>query len=167
MGLQGLLTSSAFSPRPSIFALECLQGDVVAVVGLQQDGDAGEGLEDAEQFFVGGVVGQEVAHVDLAQGGGEAGEGDAAAAGDADVFVRVLAAFALAVEGVVELRPPSGAGPAGRMTGPYSWLAGFMCTVVTRGGAPGISPVSGAPWPRLAQAGLSYSKPCSRALPMT
>src|SRR5215813_7008954 len=44
-------------------------------------------------------------------------------------------------------------------TGAYSWSAGSTATVWMRGGAPGSSPVSGCPWPRLHQSGLAGSKP--------
>src|SRR5215472_7574804 len=44
-------------------------------------------------------------------------------------------------------------------TGAYSWSAGSTVTVSMRGGAPGRSPVSGCPWPRLHQSGLAGSKP--------
>ena len=44
-------------------------------------------------------------------------------------------------------------------TGAYSWSAGSTATACTRGGAPGSSPVSGWPWPRLHQSGSAGSKP--------
>ena len=64
---------------------------------------ARERLEDVEQLLVGGVVGQKVAEVDVAEARGGARERRAAAAGDAHVLRRVLRRHAAAIEAVVEL----------------------------------------------------------------
>ncbi len=74
----------------------------VAALSLQQDRDRRERLEDVEQLFVGGVVRQEVAEVDVAEAGGGAGQRRAAATGDAHVLGGVLRGHALAIQAVVE-----------------------------------------------------------------
>ena len=68
-----------------------------------QDRDRDEALERAEQLLVGGVVGNEVPHVDLAQRCGQAGHGGAAAGRDAHVLDGVLRAPATAIDRVVEI----------------------------------------------------------------
>ena len=67
-------------------AAQIVDGEGVAALALEQDRDGGERLEDVEQLLVGGVVGQEVAEVDVAEAGGRARERGAPAAGDADVL---------------------------------------------------------------------------------
>ncbi len=42
--------------------------------------------------------------------------------------------------------------------GPYSRSASATSMLVMRGGAPGIGPVSGCPWPRLHQDGISRAE---------
>jgi hypothetical protein len=78
-------------------------GEGVAALAFQQDGDGGEEAEDVEQLLVGGVIREEVPEVDVPEGGGGAGEGGPAAAGDGDVLGRVLGGHAAAVEAVVEV----------------------------------------------------------------
>ena len=53
---------------PEDLAPQILGGEAVAALALEQDRDARERLEDVEQLFVGGVVGQEVPEVDAARG---------------------------------------------------------------------------------------------------
>ena len=54
-------------------AAQVLDGERVSSLTLEQDGNGGEGAEDVEQFFVRGVVGQEMAEVDVAERSGGAG----------------------------------------------------------------------------------------------
>src|SRR6267154_4347888 len=54
---------------PVHLAPQILDGESIAALALEQDGDGREGLEDVEQLLVGGVVGQEVAEVDVAEAG--------------------------------------------------------------------------------------------------
>ncbi len=84
-------------------AAQVAHGEGVAALGLQQDGDGGEEAEDVEQLLVGGVVGEEVAEVDLPERRRRAGEGGAATAGDGDVLRAVARGHAAAVGAVVEV----------------------------------------------------------------
>ena len=86
VGLHGFDSSSADRPRPEDLAPQILGGEGVAALALEQDRDGGERLEDVEQLLVRGVVGQEVAEVDVAEAGRGAGERGAPAARDADVL---------------------------------------------------------------------------------
>ena len=85
-------------------AAQVVRGEGIAALSLQQDGDGGEGAEDVEQLLVGGVVGQEVAQVDVAERRGGSRERGAPSAGDGDVLRRVLRGQAAAVQAVVERR---------------------------------------------------------------
>ena len=89
-------------PAPLDLAAQIVDGEGIAALPLEQDGDGGEGLEDVEQLLVGGVVGQEVAQVDLAEAGRRARERRAPAARDADVLGAVLRRHPAPVEAVVE-----------------------------------------------------------------
>src|SRR5262249_59344559 len=77
----------------------------ISALSFEEDGDRGEGLEDVEQLLVGGVVGEEVAEVDVAERGRRPRQRRAPAAADADVLRAVLRGEALPVEAVVERRP--------------------------------------------------------------
>ena len=103
VGLQGLESSRAESPRPVISRAELVEAEVVAGLSLEQDGNRGEQLEDVEQLLVRGVVRQEVAQVHLAQRRHRPGERGAPAAANADVELGVLRLLALAVELVVQV----------------------------------------------------------------
>ena len=67
-------------------AAQIVGAEGVAALALEQDRDGGERLEDVEQLLVRGVVGQEVAEVDVPEARRGARERRAAAAGDADVL---------------------------------------------------------------------------------
>ena len=88
-------------PEAEDLLLQCIRGEGVAALGVEQDGDGGERLEDVEQLLVGGVVGQEVAEVDEPEAGRGPGERGAPPAGDADVLRRVLGGEAAPVGPVV------------------------------------------------------------------
>ena len=103
VGLHGLEASSACKPAALDLFFEMGQRNLIALFRVEEDGDGNEGLEDAEQFLIRGVVGQKVAHVDVAQGSCQPREGHAPAAGDADIAPCVLRRLALTVERVVEI----------------------------------------------------------------
>ncbi len=90
-------------PAPHDLAAQLRRRERVAAVRLEQDRDRREQAEDVEQLLVRGVVGQEVAQVDLAQRRRRAGQRRAPAAGHRDVLRAVLRRHAAPVQPVVEV----------------------------------------------------------------
>ncbi|KAI7341538.1 aminotransferase [Hortaea werneckii] len=77
--------------------------DMVLVLAVERNGHRSKVPKQAEHLVVGSVVRDEEAEIGVAQHGGDADEPCAAAGDDAHVLPGILAFFALAVVGVVEL----------------------------------------------------------------
>ena len=107
-GVAGIGEQDRREAAPGDLLAQVVGTEVVALAPVEQDRDRGEELEDVEQLFVGRVVGQEVAEVDLPQRRDGAGERGAASPADADVVLAVLRALSAPVQTVVQLghRPP-------------------------------------------------------------
>lgn len=60
-------------------------------------------LEQGQHFVVGAIVGNEVGDIAVVENGGNADETSSASGNNADVFVAVLAFFALSVVDVVQV----------------------------------------------------------------
>ncbi len=83
--------------------LQCARGNFVVVFGVEENWDGAESFKNAQQFFVGRVVRNEMAHVDVAKGAGNTGQSEATAAGDTNVIASVFGRFVLAIDVVVEI----------------------------------------------------------------
>jgi len=140
-------------------ATQVVDAERVAPLGLEEDRDGGERLEDVEQLLVRRVVRQEVAEVDVTEARRRARERRAPAAGDGDVLGGVLRRETAAIEAVVERRDRLAELPeAGRrgilLVVPREW--GPSSRAAARRGS---SARLGLPWPRLHHSGSLIEKP--------